>query len=165
MLFRSGGDLSEIDKNAPGISKTHSLRDAAKGLVELHECLLSHNDIKADNVFINKSQKKALLADLGCASPLSTASAEKDIQMFGLMLHEVLSGSNIFDSEGHSDFLLRKSEFNPIPKEYAHVPEHLQKEAGDLIKSCLYLDGSKRVSSQELLSKLDALLKKTEGAI
>lgn len=137
------------------------LAEIVLALEAVHNINVVHNDLKPENILID-SDGHAILTDFGIAelnirgkvwgkegTPVYMApeslrikghDRQADWWSFGVMMFEILTGYLPF--EGHTSPELIKIQKKPIS-----YPEHVSKEAVDLIKRLLNRNPDKRISN------------------
>lgn len=184
-----GGDFAEFlrtttSPSAKGMDhatllpRLKVLRDTARGLNELHDRGLVHNDVKADNILLN-SQGHGKIADFGLTrkahkcpgivakvsapevhrdpSNPSNWSAANDV--FGLGL--TLCGALGFPGFAMEYFMFVQGGENPV-KCAEEIVDRLRKyhsgPIAELIADCLEAAPERRISSLEATMRLEALM-------
>ena len=141
------------------------------GLKHVHDRKILHRDLKAQNIFLTKSNI-VKLGDFGVAKELSSTldnartmigtpyylspeivdnhpyNFKSDIWALGVILYELCTSKPPFDAASIPQLALKitKGQYNPIPQIYS-------KELKYLISLLLSVDPSKRPCINQILSK------------
>jgi serine/threonine protein kinase len=161
------------------------VRDAARGLHQLHELGIVHRDVKPGNLMITAAERRVVVMDLGVAAvadasrsltrgtgavvgtlrymaPEQLAGARAvdrraDVYGLGATLYELVSGRPLFEAESEARLLDRILRENPAP--LRRVNPDVPRDLAIIVEKALAKEPPRRyASAEELAADLDAFL-------
>jgi len=175
MDYANGGSLRQrLNKNFKSMdwwNKIYSLYYIARGLSNIHEKRLIHQDFHSGNILHNYDY---YITDLGLCKPADEKSEKynknvygvlpyvapevlrgkeytqaSDIYSFGIIIYEVFNGLPPYHNMAHDEFLAVKICQGIRPKFITKVPQLLE----DMAKQCVDADPLKRPTAEYLREK------------
>ena len=167
-------NLNKYFNSMNWLNKFGTLRDIARGLSDIHEKRLIHQDFHSGNIldYCNNS----LITDLGLCKPADEKTDKNvygvlpyvapevlrgkeytqasDIYGFGIIIYEVFNGLPPYHDMAHDEFLAVKICHGLRPKFIIKVPQLLE----DIAKQCVDADPLKRPTADYLREKFDKWL-------
>jgi serine/threonine protein kinase len=170
MEYANGGELYEhIVKNKRLLEPEacHIFHQLLQAIEYTHNLGIAHRDIKPENILLDSNHDIKFidfglgqtyssdeLLSTACGSPCYAApemvarkkynGMKVDIWSSGITLYAMLCGYLPFDDEDLTNL------YSKILKGEFVIPNHISKEAGDLIKKILVTDPTKRISLEEI---------------
>ena len=176
MAFVEGESLADRVRTRGPVSSTEAtriLREVAWALAFAHAQGLVHRDIKPDNILIESSTGRALVADFGIAAAFGEAiddrvvgtpefmspeqalggalDARSDLYALGATAFFALSGQLLFEGASPTEVLARQVTESPRP--LASLGVAVPRKLAALVDRCLAKDPSHRPSSAQALGE------------
>lgn len=175
MEYVEGGELFSYIHEQGGMTEVHAVhifRQMVAALIYCHRINIHHRDLKPENILLDRETLTVKLVDFGmaalqpagqqlttpCGSPHYAApeviksiaydGAKADVWSCGVVLFVLLTGTPPFNYSGKDRDL--KYLFRDITEAKYIMPDHISREAQDLIRRILIPDPERRISLQRI---------------